>query len=288
MNRKLYTLLAAIFCGTLFSCEVINPTEEEPAYIHIETFEFETSAGEGSDSQNITELWVYANGKNVGVYDLPADIPILEQGDTEIQIGAGIKNNGSSETRIIYPFYTVHEEIVNLQPFETDTLIPQFSYIEGLDFFHEDFEDPGIKFDPDEFSDTSMTIVNDEELVFEGNGTGKITLTEDKQYYYGKTDENLALPFNQVVMAELNYRSNNSFVVGLIAEGPGGIDKQFALQVNPRDDGPSEWTKLYIDLGYVVTLYPNAQSFELYIESGLDGDNETGQVYFDNIKILHR
>jgi hypothetical protein len=289
MSRKLYTLLVIVFCGTLFSCEVINPTEEEPAYIHIESFEFETSAAEGSDSENITEVWVFANGKNVGAYDLPADVPILEKGNTEIEIAAGIKNNGQSITRIIYPFYQTYEVTVDLQPFETDTLVPEFSYIEGLDFFHEDFEDPGIKFDADDLSDTNMVITNEDDLVFEGSGSGKVNLTEEMFRYLGQTDEDLQLPFNQVVFAELDYRTNNSFIIGLITEGPSGFNREFALVVNPSDlNGPMVWKKIYVDLGYVITLYPNAQSFELFIEAVLDGDNENAELYFDNIKILHR
>jgi hypothetical protein len=289
MSRKLYTLLVIVFCGTLFSCEVINPTEEEPAYIHIESFEFETSAAEGSDSENITEVWVFANGKNVGAYDLPADVPILEKGNTEIEIAAGIKNNGQSITRIIYPFYQTYEVTVDLQPFETDTLVPEFSYIEGLDFFHEDFEDPGIMFDADDLSDTNMVITNEDDLVFEGSGSGKVNLTEEMFRYLGQTDEDLQLPFNQVVFAELDYRTNNSFIIGLITEGPSGFNREFALVVNPSDlNGPMVWKKIYVDLGYVITLYPNAQSFELFIEAVLDGDNENAELYFDNIKILHR
>lgn len=270
------------------ACEVINPSEEEPAYIHIDSFDFETTTTEGSDSENITEVWVIANGKNVGIYDLPADVPILEKGDVDIRISAGIKNNGISSTRIIYPFYLPYELTVNLQPFETDTITPSFSYIDGLNFTLESFEDPGIKFNQNSQSDTNMVIVEETELVFEGSGSGAVYLNEDMPRYLGETDDDLLLPLGQYAFAELNYRTNNSFIIGLVAEGPGGTSRDFAVIVNPTNqNGPMIWKKIYVDLGYVVSLSPNAQTYEIYIDAILDPGNTTSELYFDNVKIIH-
>ena len=57
-------------------------------------------------SHKITDLWLYVDGKYQGTYPFGNLLPILRKGNNiRINIFAGIKNNGISDTRIFYPFY---------------------------------------------------------------------------------------------------------------------------------------------------------------------------------------
>jgi len=73
-------LLATLGWG----CNLINPTETLPSYIIIDEFSFTTNySTEFSDSEKITEMWVFANDQVIGSFDLPAEVPILLEGMTE-------------------------------------------------------------------------------------------------------------------------------------------------------------------------------------------------------------
>ena len=66
------------------------------------------------EDANITDAWVTMDGINLGVFELPAQIPILDEGEHNFRISPGIKENGMSATRMIYPFYEIHESSENI------------------------------------------------------------------------------------------------------------------------------------------------------------------------------
>jgi hypothetical protein len=271
------------------SCEIINPAEQFPAKIYIPALQLQTQSFQGSASQNITEVWVYADGKMMGAFDLPASVPILTEGPSNISLLAGIKNNGISATRIVYPFYSGYSRDLILAPGITDTLVPEFTYSNSLDFWIEAFEDPGIKFVATNTSDTTLKLTQDPDFVFEGSGSGIINLTSDLSYAQVQTEESLQLPVGNQIFAEFDYRCNNSFAVGIKAYRGNDISVAPAVIMNPTDSetGFPEWNKIYVELSYLVGSFPGSDHYELYFEVNLDGGNSDALVQLDNIKIVH-
>jgi hypothetical protein len=271
----------------LISCEVINPDEKLPAYIYIEEIDFTTNYNtQGTDSHKISELWVYANGNIVGIFDLPAMIPILEEGTTELTIAPGIRNNGIAADRIIYPFYKTWKKTVNLKPLTTDTLVPAFEYIDNAAFpMMFDFEDAGISFSTQAGYD--MELVQEPETVFEGIGSGYVRLDSNQPIYLGVTAEQLDLNAGQRVFLELDYRCNNTFAVGIKGNGL-SFQREIALMINPTQsqNGANVWNKIYVELSYVLGLGINAPHFEFFIESQRDGGVSVGHLWVDNLKIV--
>src|SRR5690606_7105479 len=107
--------------------------------------DLQTNALEGANTSNIVDATVYANNNFVGTFELPATVPIMQSGDVEIAIGAGIRNNGLSSDRRIYPFYELDRRTVTLipgalTPISADTSVTFKYYSEGLNFVIEDFE----------------------------------------------------------------------------------------------------------------------------------------------------
>lgn len=289
---KLLLLICSIVLVS--SCNIINPDEAIPAYIVVEEFNVETSfSTEGTSDHKITELWVYANGEYVGAYDVPADIPVLQSGSKEIAIFPGIKNNGISATRVVYPFFEPIRTTVNLEPGEDHIINPEFRYRENLDIWMENFDDPGIKFAPGSLSDTSIQVVNDEALLFshpgETNiGSGAVYTNQEKNYFFSRTEEGIDMTPGQQIYCELNYKCNNSFVVGVEAVNVGGTEKAAALVVLPTNDDANVpvWNKIYVDFSFVVGNLPNALAYNIYLESYLDAGNTDGVIYLDNVKVI--
>ena len=93
---KIFYLVAFIFLISLSACDIINPSEQTPSFIAVDTLKLKTNGFEqGSKKHAITDCWVYVNNKLIGVFEVPFKVPVLESGMQEIQIEPGIKNSGS-------------------------------------------------------------------------------------------------------------------------------------------------------------------------------------------------
>jgi hypothetical protein len=270
----------------LQGCDVINPQEKEPAYLYIPSFTFQANLNQGTSSESITEVWVYADDKSLGVYDLPAKIPILESGTSNIRIFAGIKNNGISNTRIRYPFYAPFDTTLTISAFQTDTLIPHFSYYNQAVISEKGFEGGNFLVQTGT-NNGNFSVTNQTTQVFEGNRSGWGHLDAGSTHLFYKDDDNLPYTSGDNVFLELNYSSNSIFSVGYITTTGGIQSKNVALIINPTNSGDGltpVWKKIYIDFGYVLQQNTNAQFHELYIEA-IPADATTPvNIFLDNLK----
>lgn len=282
---RLLALLPALLL--LGSCNLINPEEPLPGYIHIEEFDVSFLPGQGTSSEKITEIWVYANEKIIGVYDLPADVPVLENGPVDFLFFAGIKNNGVSRTRIRYPFYKPHAERISIGPLSRDTVRPVFSYYNGVIISERDFEDGNFLI-PAGSTQGQFVVTTDPAQVFEGARSGLGTLQAGESVLYFKDDDNWTLTGGEPIFIELNYSCNNTFAVGLIATRGSTIRKELALIINPTTGilGMPVWNKIYIDLGLIPLQNPNADFFEMYVEAVPDQPGKPVELFLDNIKLV--
>jgi hypothetical protein len=75
-KRALFSFASLLIVS---SCELINPVEEIPSFIQIDSFVMEDNvlADEGSLSHDIRDAWVFIDDEMIGIYELPARIPIL-------------------------------------------------------------------------------------------------------------------------------------------------------------------------------------------------------------------
>ena len=232
-----FIILLIGFC-LLPSCEIINPDEEIPAYIHIPAYTLTTSFDQGSASHNITDAWVYLNDDIQGVYELPVTFPVLGSGDQKLTIRPGIKINGIASTRIAYPFFTESVLNVTLEPTVIDTLQLSTTYKTASKFaWIEDFESPGISIESLPFSDTSLLKTSEQDKVFEGISSGRIVLDENRKAYHGASVDAFKLPGGLTPSyLELDFKTNHPFVVGLIANGSGSTNVLEILVLNTTED----------------------------------------------------
>ena len=273
----------------LSSC---TKTDTTPSWIIINEFNFTTDEPiEGVNSHGITDAWVYMDNEALGVFSLPAKIPVLAEGEHDFTIYAGIKNNGISATRIRYPFYERYDVTLNLVKGEEQTLIPDITYKSNISFqLLEDFEDVGVDFIKHFTSDTDMVVLDNgmyPDIVEYGTKCGAIFLTEEDSLYKGETNTNLLLPGGGAeVYVEMDYMNNNSMILGVIAENSSESNEAPLVQMNPQETSEMEWKKIYISLKENVSYEIFADHFEISLASVLDAGNTSGVVYLDNIKVL--
>jgi hypothetical protein len=254
-----------------------------PSWLVIDSFDF--------NSEGISDAWVYMDNIALGVFSLPARIPVLANGPHSFTIYAGIKVNGISATRTRYPFYTRYDAEITLVKNQETNVTPIVSYKSNIQFeLLEDFEDIGIDFEKEIESDTNINIItknNFPEIVKYGNNCGVIYLSEMDSVYKGVTSTNLNLPRVEEVFVEIDYMNDNSIALGVVAENSGGSAEHSPLVIlNSQETETMKWKKIYISLKEDVSYELNATSFEIYLLSILDAENSSAVIYLDNIKVL--
>jgi hypothetical protein len=297
--KQYYTLFLSglIYLSVLFSgCNLYNPAEPVPSYIHIEKISVTTTSEQGSNSSNITDAWIYIDEKLIGCFELPATIPVLYEGTHQVSIKAGIKINGIAATRGPYPFYERFTQSVSLTRGSITDISPAVTYTDDLNWdptviWQENFENSGgITIDPSPTPhDTNLVQYTippgtDPSLVFEGTGSGLVYVTPDKPLFECISSTSYFLPRgDSPVFLELNYKCNYTFVIGLFAHSSNGTVKNKVLNINSSTD----WKKIYIYLSPVIASSGNASDFSIFL--GMLNNTNTSGAYLaiDNIKVVH-
>lgn len=275
-----------------WGCNLINPTEDLPAILIIDEFSFSTTYNtEYSASENITEVWVFADDQVIGAFDLPAEVPVLGEGVTQIKVYPGIKVNGIGSTRDIYPFYQVHIENIDLQPLKVDTIRPVFQYVDNAVIVSVDDFETSNAFIIDDSSEGSVIRTTDPAVVFEGDGSGHLKLTAEENLVRVTTNEQqYELPTNRLIYLEMDYRCDNSMAMGLFANTEFDSEKRYIVVLNPtvNDDGSEYWNKVYVAIDPTVALTSTFDTYEVFFESSRDQDNDSEiNVYIDNVKLVY-
>ncbi|MBI1193961.1 MAG: hypothetical protein GC205_12445 [Bacteroidetes bacterium] len=291
MNPSLKPLAAALLvvAGACLapSCELINPPEQLPTYLRIDTIILEGNPGEqGFLSHNISEAWVVINNQlSLSAYQLPAVVPVLAEGPTTITINAGIRRNGLSNSREAYPLYEFYAVERTLQPFDTLQLNPVVRYQNDIVFsLLENFE-TGNNFAPTLESNASFEVINDPSLAFEGNRCARVLL-EGTEYLEIRSGEK-SLPDVGLapVYLEMDYRCNQPFEVWVrsVPLFSGTPISSFIVSVAPKDD----WNKIYVYLSEQLGQLDDAV-YQISIQAIRDPGVEVGEIYLDNLKLLYR
>lgn len=281
-----FLLPIAVLATSLFSsCELYNPAEPVPAYIHIEKFTLTTTyLTEGTNSHKITDAWVYVDDQIIGCFELPATFPVISEGTHKVKIIPGIKVNGIAANRGQYPFYTSYEQDVDFQVGKIITLSPAVTYKAGTDFvFLQDFETAGTTLAITSQSDTTIEIHTGTD-VFEGTKCLAGYVDPTRFRFECATVSAFDLPKGGApVFLEFNYKCNYVVVVSVIAQGTTSINQFSALNLNPSEN----WNKAYVYLTPTVSGAYTATDYKIVWGIHNSFGVDSAAVLIDNIKLIH-
>lgn len=277
----LFVIVASIYVS---GCNVINPEEKTPTYVHIDTMNFvNTSATkEGSTSQNITSAWVYFNNNPIGVFDLPATVPILADAPGQVTISPGVAYSGLGYASL-YPFFTSDTFTLTPAPGKILDPKPTIKYVEAAVFnFKEDFETGNsfINANGDNPYDTSLVRTNAPGTIFEGGASGVMYVDANHPTSENISNDGFPIKTGQAFI-ELNYKCNTSFQVGLQTSKQGTIFVEYLGGIKAKEG----WNKVYIGVSNFTGTYQGAE-YRIMIKTGLDSGVSNGYVLVDNIKVI--
>ena len=291
-------LLFAILGLPFFSCDTFDKEEEAvPSFVYVEKVDVKTREGEGSDSHKITAAHVYANDQFVGVVEPPGYVAVYKAGKTKISVFAGIKNNGISEARIIYPNYAPFIANITLKPgqltdFSEDSAsaepgtgnhsYPVVFYYEQATIYNEAFESPGMNVDTTAGSLAGIVKTSEPGEAFEGT-SAKISLSTEKYFFDAESNwdpENI--PRGVPIYVELDYKGTVPFEVGVISRQP-LFERHPAMGIYPSET----WNKIYIDITQEIGILNSFEDVEIYIQAVLPQGEIAGDLFLDNIKLVY-
>jgi len=287
--QKIFIILSVVFfTGTFVSCEIINPEEQIPAYIHIDSIGLnnQNNPEYGSDSHKITDAWIYIDDQVVGAFELPAKFPVLWKGNHTITIKAGIKVNGMSETRAIYPFYEAYSTTIDFTEGNITTLNPVLTYSSSTEFeWEESFEDGGLSLEETSISNAILEKTDSVPEVFEGNFSGIAHLDNAHNFFQCKTINSYELPSgSNPVFLEMNYKTDEEVKIGLLAKSATQTEQLDILVLNKTD----VWKKVYVNLkNAILRTAISPDNFQIFFEAQKTEGVASSGILFDNIKLLH-
>ena len=277
---KQIQFLFSAFIIALCSC---NPEEVEPAYLVID--EIVTTANQstqGTDKQEITDVWVFVNGSEVGVWPLPATVPVFDFGNSTVIAFAGIKNNNQTANRENYIMFGSDSLVVDLQSGISYDFTPSVTYKSNLTFeMLNDFDNTnGFEI----YNGTAIFAPSFTD-VFEGSRSLRVFLDEDNNTFGIQTTDNLIVAASKRdVYLEMHYKNEATFAVGLRSFDSFGTSEVVpVLNIGPKED----WEKIYIPIGD-ITSNLNGIAYRVLFESILPDSLETAEFYFDNLKLVYQ
>lgn len=281
------TTFLVVFFGILmvssFSCDLINPEEPIPSFICIDTIAM-NSAGHGNDVHDIVDAWVFDNEQLVGVYELPAVVPILKNGESNIRIRPGVKLNGQASSRWPYEFLEDFVQTVELFEDSTICISPTLPYKENAQTpWIEDFETSTQQsLTATSVSQNSVEIVSGAEAF--DTKSAKLSLLSGQSIFECQSNQAFSLPdAGAAVILEFSYRCTRPFVVSVLSSNPGGSVQTPVIQINESE----EWNHIYISLTDIASGFFSAQHKPVFGFLRNDGSEEEITVYLDNIKLSH-
>lgn len=283
MNRLFFSL----FLLSLVACT--DTAEQIPAYLELKPFE--VTAPGGVSWQKITDGWLYVDGEFLGAYTLPALVPVLAEGENEVILFPGVKENGIDATPNIYPYLTRFTKVYDLKGGQTTVVQavtdydPDIVYAFGIG--RGDFD--GGSFIALENRDSDGVI--DATLTTDQAFSGKCLLMQVDTAHPVmdiSTEAMMNLPVLGApeVWLELNYKTDVPFFLYMLS-GP-QQESQGVYQFNLSE----EWNKIYINLtGTLVTTQQPEQRlfFRLSLPKNEAGNyiQTSGTVRLDNIRVVH-
>jgi len=289
-KKVIIYLISGIMFYQLTSCNTFQPDTSVPAYLSVDSVVFtDNPVTQGYPTSNITNVWAYYNNNPIGVYDVPALFPILTRGNTFIQLSPGIENNGLQETRVIYPFYTFVTDTVNFQVGHISSLIPHFTYRSNTKFpWITDFE-TGNNFHTFDGSDTTLFRLSGSPYVKYGKYCGCACLDVNHPFFQVESVQADSLPNDGTgVYVEMDYMCTIPFSIGIVDIQDGDTvfnndsPVNYFEQINPS----GTWNKIYIDLETYLAI-SNSNVYQIAFAANLPQGYTSGQIYLDNIKLVH-
>ena len=293
MNR-IGLIVPFLLLLALSSCEIINPSEELPAYIAFEQPMVEVdSVNDFVRPYNIRDAWTYQNGNLIGIHPIPETvIPYTNLDQKEFRFEGGVFESGLSNFRLPYPFWNLIQIQIDQPALDTFTVTPIFEYKSDnqIEFLMEEDFESGFQLTPHgPMSDTTRMHRSTGES-FQGNSSGRVRFTSDKTYWeVTSTAQFEDLTPAQDPWLEVTYKTDVPIDIGMRffpANDPFGETIRAAVTVLPKG-ADEDWSTIYVHLVEIAREANNQPDPVMALWFRANGQGQEGELFLDNLRLVH-
>ncbi len=233
-------------------------------------------------------MWAYFNNNPVGVFDLPAQFPVIANEPGTLLLLAGIDYDGLRGYEVAYPFYLSNTMQLSPKPGSVIHYTPSTGYHETTRLaFSENF-DAGVgrrnNFRPYSIDSTYLlNIIHPDTNVMEGGGSGLIELNRNYD-----SSLVLSLPTANIqpgsdAYIELNYKGDMELRVGMysVLNSTGAAFTKEIIGFKAS----STWNKAYIGIKEFISAYQGSE-YRILIRADRATGSTDGKLYIDNVKLV--
>lgn len=292
MNLERFLLLGIMVLTTM-ACNTFDPKTTIPSYIQVDSMPFVGKPNTGGNSQNITDVWLYANGQKLGTYTLPTGpIPVLADGQVKVEISAGTFADGVKGNRVEYPFFNQYSETVGLTKGKTSKMRPSTTYRDILlPFTWLQSFDNGDTCAYGTGGSANVALVKKVAHSADINtadyggfyavsqASNDVEILRFNPTAYLSADKVAKIKLNYKFYLELDYKSTCDLSVGL-EQPDGGHSADLILR--PTD----KWAKIYVSLADELEVFPSGARVRFFIQS-TEAPGLGHSFSVDNIKLIN-
>lgn len=284
-KQILYFVFSAFFLAA--GCDKPEPV---PAYLRLEPFIVDAKGGAGW--QKITDGWLYVNNEFLGAYTLPATVPVLAEGECDIVVFPGVKENGIIFTPNIYPFMTRYETTANLSPTGETGIQPRTAYDAAAVIPWDergDFDGSSdlqlINRDGDDSTGYALTTNG----AFSGRSIRMEVDTAHPLIEIATEKVTLPTTAAQEVWLELHHNNDMPFTLILLSSTGASSEIAQAVFLFNETDG---WNKIYVNVTeFLVASLQEEHRLDFRVSLPKDEKGNytqtSGKVMLDNIRLVH-
>lgn len=306
MKRYIYLILS-IVAITLFvnSCQEPDLT---PVYIHVvpEDFDncidvsnFNETHDQNFDQEQLlaltrhtfTHVNVYVNNKNLGCWELPCNVPVLDvnSNDTStLVLIPAFPMSGMGNTISGYPFINICRQKVILKKgttYEVSENKPVYQYSEYAKFPYFETFSNSTSFTT---SASSMTSLNLLPTTYDGKNVGEVILSDENGQSFDVTSSAFIAPVGSYrTILEIRYKTDVNMSVAIKMKT--AYNPYNAYPIGGVYKSPDEWKTIHFDLTNTINSYHSGSGSATELNLILSGAGDEGtvsRVDIDDIKVI--
>lgn len=306
MNRYIYLIVSVLLVSVAFhSCKQPDLT---PVYIHItpedlngriDVSNFNSTHDENYDQEHLealthhtfTHVNVYVNNKNLGCWELPCKVPVLDMNSNDtatLILIPAFPITGMSNTIWGYPFLNICRQKVVFQKgttYEVSENPPTYIYSEYAHFpFFETFSNSS-SFTSTDTAANAPTFIP---VSRDGRNVGEITLSDSTALSFDVSSTRFIAPVGSYrVVLEITYKTDCNVDVALKMSS--SYNPHMAYSIGGFK--PSKvWKTIHFDMTSTINNYysgsGNATGVNVIL-SGVGDEGKVSHVDIDDIKVVY-
>jgi len=293
MLLKKYALIIWVLAISIFGiagCNYYETDNPEAVYLTVDSVGFNQNLVPSITDQRIEDIYVYADGKLLGAYQVPFTIPVTDLSKKRISLLAGVYADGIRNARVQYPFFATIDSTFVWEAGKNYRMRPVFNYVSYVSSpfkFSENFERGFSRLDTFQSDGADVRIRQHTNLELPSGETSYLEVSSDTNIavllQVATEGELPAIDRSRPTYLEFQFQSNFDMIVGVLVKEPGSEQWIPAYNLYLKPSG--SWKKVYCTLDDEVASAPSGSKFKIFFRSAHGGTDST-YYRLDNVRLM--